>query len=211
MRSPHFFPIAGNLFISHPLPSGKGYTWTLASRAGEIRDLAESRYGQRDISFAFLGVEFSDAGPQIWFPGNRRHVIIQLNTSAINDEIRALYPLAHECVHLLDPQVLGDASVFEEGLAALFSAEYVRRLCPTYSPSDAKYDTAARLVKQALAISPNVVRDLRAQGTPFGKFTQQQIESSCPGLSPQDCRSLSAKFQAWNGFASDRGIDPAVS
>src|SRR5208337_1006395 len=136
-----------NLVVARPCPPGSGctYTWTLASRAGEILRLVEERYGPRDCSFTLLGVEFSEPQPQIWFPGDCRHVVIQLTTSAMNDEIQALYQLAHECVHLLDPVVFGLASVFEEGVATLLSAEYARRLQPSYSPSDAKYDAAARL------------------------------------------------------------------
>lgn len=197
-----------NLIIARACPPGSGYTytWTLASRAGEILRLVEERYGPRDHSFTFLGTEFTETGPRCWFSGNCRHVVIQLSTSAMNDEVRALYQLSHECVHLLDPVAFGLASVFEEGVATLLSLEYARRLCPAYSPSDAKYDAAARLAKQALMISPSAIRHLRGKGIRFSAFTQTQIESSCPGLSPQSCRVLCTNFQAWDGLADSSAL-----
>jgi hypothetical protein len=190
-----------NLIVARPCPPGSGctYTWTLATRVGEILRLAEDRYGPRDCSFTMLGVEFTETGPRTWFPGDCRQVVIQLSTSAMNDEIRALYQLAHECVHLLDPVVFGLASVFEEGVATLFSAEYARRLQPSYSPSEAKYGAAARLAQAALTASPDLIRRLRGEGTRFSAFIPQQLRSACPLLPERDCELLCANYQAWDG------------
>jgi hypothetical protein len=201
--------VQDNLLIARPCPPGSGctYTWTLASRAGEILRLLEERLGPRDCSFTLLGVEFCETGPRTWFPGDCRHVVIQLSTSSLTDEIRALYQLAHECVHLLDPVVCGTASVFEEGVATLFSAEYARRLCPTYLPCDAKYDAAASLAQQALTMSPGVIRQLRGEGVRFSAITPEQLRSACSGLSPQICGLLCANFQAWDG-RSEPGVAP---
>jgi hypothetical protein len=197
--------IQDNLIIARPCFPGSGCTWsyTLASRAGHIIGLIEERYGQRDRAFTLLGIEFVESGPQIWFPGNCRHVVIQLNTAVMNDEIRALYQLSHECVHLLDPPERGLASVFEEGVATMFSAEYAQSLCPTYRPAEAKYDAAASLAREALRISPNAIRNLRGNGTRFSSFSKEQLELTCPGLSPQICTSLCTKFQSWNGQLTD--------
>ena len=51
------------LAVADPLPAGNGYTWTLASRLGEMLKLAEERYGPRDAGYTILGVEFADDGP----------------------------------------------------------------------------------------------------------------------------------------------------
>jgi hypothetical protein len=193
--------VLDNLVVARPCPPGCGctYTYTLASPTGEIIQLLEDRYGPRDRSFTLLGIEFCGPRPQTWFPNNCQHVVIQLSESAMNDEVRALYQLAHECVHLLDPVVFAQASVFEEGVATLFSAEYVKRLNLTCLSGDAKYDAAAGLAQEALALSPNVIRELRSQGKRFSGFTVEQMRSVCQRLTEPKCRLLCAKFQTWDG------------
>ncbi len=62
--------VKDSLVIANPLPSGDGYTWTLASRLGEMILDIEAQFGKRDRSWTILGIEFCDTGSQIWFPGN---------------------------------------------------------------------------------------------------------------------------------------------
>jgi hypothetical protein len=195
--------VSDNLIVAHScLPeAGCTYTYTLASRAGEILHQLEERFGPRDHSFTFLGIEFSETGPRNWFTANCKHIVIQLSTSAMNDEIRALYQLSHECVHLLDPVEWSMASVFEEGVAAMFSLEYTQNISPAYSPFYPKYNAAANLAKEALMISPGVIRHLRGNGVRFSEITSEQLKSVCSGLSPDICRLLSAKFQTWESTA----------
>lgn len=50
-----------NLVVARPLAGGSGYTWTMASRSGEILQTLEERYGPRDHSFTLLGVEFCES------------------------------------------------------------------------------------------------------------------------------------------------------
>lgn len=72
----------------------------------------EQRYGSRDRSWTYLGVEFSDDVPHVWFPGSYetppwKHIAITLSAEAFSDRQRTVYQLAHECVHLLAPVVGG--------------------------------------------------------------------------------------------------------
>jgi hypothetical protein len=62
------------------------FTFTLASRTGEILEEVEDRYGQSDRSFTLLGIECCEQVPQIWFPGNHGKIIIQLILSCFKDE-----------------------------------------------------------------------------------------------------------------------------
>lgn len=117
----------------------------------------------------------------------------------MNDEIRALYQLAHECVYLLDLVVFEVASVFEEGLATLFSTEYARQLQPNYLPSEAKYDAAAKWAQEALTSSSSAIRELRGQGIRLSDFTPQQVRSVCPELSERICELLCTNYAAWDG------------
>ncbi len=75
--------IHDSLIVARPLqPSG--YTYTLASRLGQVLDLAEARFGPRDPTFVILGVEFRDGVPQVWFPNTSNRVIVQLGLCALN-------------------------------------------------------------------------------------------------------------------------------
>lgn len=184
------------------------YSFTLASRTGEILRLIEEQFGERNRSFTLVGVEFCETGPQCWFPGNCGHIVIQLNTSAMNDRVRAFYQLAHECVHLLDPGVLGTASVFEEGVATLFSLEYARRFWANYPQIESKYTAAARLAGLALTANRNIIRELRSQGIRFSQFTSPQLTAGCPGLPAGVASVLCSSFQAWGGEADLAAAEP---
>jgi hypothetical protein len=60
----------------------------------------------------------------IWYPGDRKHIVIQLSVNCLTDLPRACYQLAHECIHLLAPTGRQNANNLEEGLATLFSEDY---------------------------------------------------------------------------------------
>src|SRR5882724_13157884 len=98
--------------------SGCLYTYTLVSHLSDILDDVERRFGPRDEAFTILGVEFGVGNPQIWFPSGRKHVAIQLGAAARLNVNEALFQVAHECVHLLNP--VRAASVLEEGVATLY-------------------------------------------------------------------------------------------
>jgi len=89
------------IFISHP--TSCGYSWTITSKLGHILRTAEERYGKRDHSYTILGVEFSQDGPQIWYPGNCKNIIIQISMNCIDDINRAVFQVAHEAIHCLSP------------------------------------------------------------------------------------------------------------
>ena len=146
-------PIETDLIIAQPLATSNGYTWTLASRLGAMLRDAQQRFGERDASYTLLGFEFCGDVPKLWYPGNCRHVVIQLTQSCLTDLILACYQLAHECVHLLSPSGGSHANIFEEGLATQFAHRYVQDTfhfdMPATLPS---YQAARLLVERLLAL-----------------------------------------------------------
>lgn len=158
----------------------KGMSWTLTTRTGELLTELEDRYGARDKSWTLLGVEFSEHGPDIWYPGSNdspppKHVAIRLSPAAFRNYKEALYQLSHECVHLLSPSGRASAPVMEEGLAKLYSMEIIVRLCghppgQNYGNLSA-YDYAAGYVHQLLQIDSNAIRKLRDKEPAFFKMT----------------------------------------
>lgn len=185
------------LVIANPLPDGNGYTWTLASWLGEMISQLEAQFGSCDRSWTILGIEFCESGSQTWFPGNRGHIIIQLSCSASTDLVQALFPLAHESVHLLDPTVFGFATVLEEGLATHFSLQYIKQFHPNYTTNDTKYATAASLVAQLLNLSPMVIKNLRTKGIKISQITASHLVAACPQLSKSVALALTTPFQSW--------------
>jgi hypothetical protein len=162
-----------NHFVTSRLPTNDGYTWTLASRLGHMLARCEEQFGPRDNTYAILGIEFGpDPVPHTWFPGSRNHVLIQLAPNAIDDEVLACYQLAHECVHLLAPTGTAGANILEEGLATVFSENYIlsefQRAIPTYEQN---YAFAAAMVRHLLSKEPDAIPRLRRVEPCFSKMT----------------------------------------
>lgn len=197
--------VRDDLLIARPIDAGIGYTYTLASRLGEILRAAEEQYGPRDTDFTVLGFEFCGNVPQIWFPGNCQHIIIQLTPNSMNCLAKAVFQLAHETIHLLDPVSNGNASVFEEGVATLFSEQRSSLLRPLYVSSHPKYKAAARLAKQALYSRPEVIKVLRARGNRFSDITSTQLLEECPELDQHVAETLCRSFLTWD-FQSEASL-----
>ena len=150
-----------NLIIAFPCPpeSGSPYTLTLASRLGHMFEMAERRFGPRDQSYTILGFEFRAGLPQIWFPGNAKHVIVQLDSANLYDQNLPLLQMAHECVHLLTPVLPANVSVLEEGLATYFSKEYMAsHVGGVWFTGDQKCGHAEMLARKLLLLNADAIK-----------------------------------------------------
>lgn len=194
--------IHDNLIIAFPCPpeSGGTYTFTLTSRLGQILEMAEERFGPRDKSYTILGFEFRAGLPQIWFPGTGKTVIVQLDSSSMNDPNLPLFQMAHESVHLLTPVLPDKASVLEEGLATYFSKEYMAaHIGGVWLTGDQKYDRAEVLARKLLLLNADAIIALRELVPIISDATAQDILEICPGLSPHLAEQLAVTFQSWDG------------
>jgi len=191
-----------NLIIAFPCPpeSGSPYTLTLASRLGQMLEMAEQRFGLRDKSYTILGFEFRAGLPQIWLPGNRKTVIVQLDSSSMNDPNLPLFQMAHQSVHLLAPVLPVHASVLEEGLATYFSKEYMAaHIGGVWLTGDQKYDRAEVLARKLLLLNADAIKALRKMVSVISQATAKDILKICPSLSPQLAEQLVVTFQSWDG------------
>ena len=91
--------------------------WTLQQ---ELLSLAESVLGPRDISKTIFQPQFDDDGPQIRNTSTLDGAFVELSRNAEYYWPTAVYEMAHETVHLLDP-VPGNTNNLEEGVAVAFS------------------------------------------------------------------------------------------
>src|SRR6516162_5374973 len=153
-----------NLWMSKPAPNNS-WTWTLATRLSYMLAEAEDRFGKRNPAWTFVGVEFVDDVPSVWFPGYsagvRQHVAIRLSSFTINNYLMAYWQLAHECIHLLTPTGSYETNNLEEGLTTIFQDEYMRMnfgfSCQTRNQ---KYDRCASLLKPWLQQDPDLIKKL---------------------------------------------------
>ena len=187
--------------VTRVRPEGNGYTWTLASLLGNMLHIAEELFGQRDYSYTILGIEIGPDIPKIWYPGNRRDIIIQLDSSAATDMYQACYQMAHETVHLLAPTGTNDANNFEEGVACYFADLYMREVLknPYLPPSLSSYRTAVELVKPRLDADRYCIRRLRDQQSSFSKMSGEQISAAFPSLTLKDVDFLIKRFDRNSG------------
>lgn len=152
------------LFITKELETKDGYTYTVASLLGDALKKAEELFGTRDMEYTILGVEFNlTERPQIWYPGNCKHIVIQLNKYALENVNQALYQLSHETVHVLSPIGNKVANILEEGLATYFSEWYMKQNGLGYWAANLpEYIEALKLVKELLAIDDEIIKKVRA-------------------------------------------------
>jgi hypothetical protein len=159
------------------LAAGQFRTWTLPTILGKMLTELETRYGSRDPSWTLLGVEFGQDGPQNWFPlypNGGKFVLIELFYNALHDMEIACYQLAHECVHLLAPNGGGGAPVIEEGLATMYSEDYVKtNFDKTGFTNMVSYIEAAALVRELESTSPEAIRNLRKIEPSFKNMTRE--------------------------------------
>lgn len=182
-------------------PTEKGYTWTLASRLGDMLFKAEAFFGSRDATFTILGTEFtSKEQPQIWFPGwpERKNIIVQLTREVSENFDQACYQMAHEVVHCLTPKPYGNSTVLEEGIACWFSDWYMKKQLNNtdWHSGDPKYKKALELVNKLFAEEQNtqIIKEFRAQGKNFSDITPEDLKSKFDGIPPDVFETLCQKF-----------------
>jgi hypothetical protein len=187
--------VTQDLLVANPQGVPGAFSWTLASRLGEMLYTAEQRFGPRDMSYTILGVEFYVNGPAIWYPGARRHIVIQLSRSCETDPIRAYYQMAHECIHLLSPTGGNQTNVLEEGLATLFAHQYIdSQFHINYAAGSPKYDDAKQRIEALIAFDADIIRKLRANEPRFLHITRDNILNMNNGIPGNLADSLVAPF-----------------
>ncbi|HTO14422.1 MAG TPA: hypothetical protein VLZ83_01565 [Edaphocola sp.] len=150
-----------SIFTCKPIPNG--HTWTIVSKFGRILKVAEEKYGQRDKLFTILGIELNQLDyPQIWFPEHTNNIIIQLTSDCLYDINRAVYQLAHEAIHCLNPVLGEDTNYLEEGLATHFALEYTKlNGYGNWEVSNPAYAKALSLVEQIFKIEPQIIEKIK--------------------------------------------------
>jgi hypothetical protein len=173
-------------------------------------EMAEQKFGPRDKSYTILGFEFRAGLPQIWFPGNGKNVIVQLDSASLNDQNLPLLQMAHECVHLLSPVLPANVSVLEEGLATYFSKEYMAsHVGGVWFTGDQKCGHAEILARKLLLLNADAIKALRKIVPVISQATAQDILRICPNLPLHLSEQLVVSFQPWDGNIRSIGTTPS--
>ena len=183
------------IFISHRIPNG--HSWTITSKLGDILETAEKRYGSRDYSYTILGVEFNQEGhPRIWYPGNCKHIIIQISMNCIDDINRAVFQVAHEAIHCLSPEKIA-SNVLEEGLANLFAIEYTRANGHgnNWTSNGQNYTDASELVKQLISIDSEIIKKIRVVQPTISLIDKDLIRQINPNVPDELADNLTKRFE----------------
>lgn len=182
-------------FFTKPLSNG-GYKWTLASLLGNMLHTAEELFGQCDRSYTIVGIELVAGGPGIWYPGNRKHIVIQLSLDAAADMYQACYQMTQETVHLLAPTDGQNVNNLEEGITIYFANLYMKEaLNFSYPPpSDMRYRNALEAVTPILDTDIDCVRRLREKEPSFSEISHELISTECPNLTVDEIDFLLSKF-----------------
>lgn len=201
-----------SLLTAREIPHG--YTWTLASRLGDMLFHAERMFGKRDKEFTILGIEFNESGPRIWYPKDNKNIVIQLTPDALNSEAIAYYQLAHESVHLLSPSGEANANVLEEGVAVWFSWWYLKHVLDVDGEQFTKfapnYYTAALIVDKALEHNPDFFREARILRPKIWEITQEEIKNLCSALTDDEAMILAAPFSTFKPINTERQYSSRV-
>jgi hypothetical protein len=195
--------IVEQLVLSKPLESGNGYTWTLSSMLGLMLRHAEAKFGPRDQSYTILGIEFINGIPQVWYPGNCKHIVIQIGKECLVEPDRACFQLAHETIHLLSPTGTANANVLEDGIAAYFQVWFMQNHYPAnWQRSGVDWSTferrsyieAKEAVERLFALDVDAVKKLRAVEPNISRITSKMIRQLYPSLPRETSDFLGSKF-----------------
>lgn len=196
-----FAEFAKGHFDTTELPTKDGYTWTLASRIGNMLSEIEDLFGERDKSWTILGVEINSESsvPQNWYPGGsarKKNIVFQLVSPADKNIVNANYQLAHEVVHSLSPNIELPVNVLEEGLASWFARYYVHRhFGEVITEELASYRRARESVEKLLTMDKESIKKLRAVEPCFKKMTQATFDESGLMVVPKFKQTLLLPFE----------------
>ncbi len=186
------------------------YSLTLAQLTSVFLNEIETLLGPRDPGYTYVGIEFDttqNAKPHIWFPHvghpdrdrdkTSNHIIIRLTETAQPDANLAIWQLARQCVHLIDPwniQAEGRQSNYlEEGLATWYQNTIIQGI-----PLDPPYDEAKSLVEPYMPELAGVVKHMRTEHrVRIGEINDAELLSRhCPKMEPAVADALCQRFRS---------------
>ena len=187
--------IDNNIFSCGTLPSNDGYTWTIVSRLGDMLNEAEALFGERDKRYTILGIELANIKqPQIWYPNDCNHVIIQVTEDCSNNMERAIFQVAHEAIHCLCPNPKKKTTILEEGLATYFSMYYTRKRKIYYNIDNLQYQKPYEFCSKLLNYDSELIKKARIIEPDISFINKEILLNICPKIDHTLLDELTKKF-----------------
>ena len=145
----------------------------------EILAVAESLLGPRDCSKHICQPVFKDDGP--YLINTKDGACAALSNNAAGYWPTAVYELAHETVHLLNP-VEGTTNWLEEGVAVAFSVHVSNTMTPhKMAPADgSSYDKALKLVHHLAEPCFDAATRIRQKSGSLSGATEETLHTLFP-------------------------------
>ena len=176
----------------------------------QYMEVLENLFGCRDSRFLFGSIKRSthkDGMPETFFPNGYSEkggcvVDIQISPQVYFNQAldQAMWQIAHESVHLLDPCCKGAANILEEGLETWFQdeekyhpnfvQEFIRRNCEHIS----NYAEAKELVVGCMPHLAKAVREIRSNGIRLQDFEPRLLKALLPDVDDSVVHRLCAPF-----------------
>lgn len=170
---------------------------SLIMTLGKLLTQAEEVLGERDKNWTILGADVgTEPFPHIFYPSTGTKQVCILLANDVATPIQAIYQLAHEVIHLLNPKGGRSASVLEEGVATWFSRTESQRVNPSYSAvvQVESYQQALELA-EPLMLNPDPLRKWRSRtGRGLSDVSAQELRELYPDLSEADAAALASPF-----------------
>ena len=170
--------------------------------------MLEEMLGPRDSRFTFGTVKGSSRNPHTSFPGGYHtgggcvvNILIGQHPWDKCCYDQGTWQTAHECVHLLDPGVIGSANNLEEGLATWFQDEkrfhdeIVKRYIDRNKPHPENYTLAKQLVVRCQPEIFPAVKAIRSSGTRISEVTADVLGAHLPHVDRATIQRLCSRFE----------------
>ena len=163
---------------------------------------AETLLAPKDQSKKVYQPQFTDHGPNLRNTPNRDGAFVELSRAVETDWAEAVFEMAHETVHLLNP-VAGYTNNLEEGVAVAFSLHVQPAYGISVRPGTTAYDLACRLPGGPLAAG-------RRARLEVGALSAAKPETLCklfPELDPEVAVELTRQFGSYSAKWSQADLN----
>ncbi len=161
----------------------------------QLLQWAEVRLGSKDPMKAVYQPTFSDAGPRIINTPGLDGAFADLSFNAAGYWPTAVYELAHETVHLLDP-ISGSTIVLEEGVAETFALEMATLLGgEVFTSSLPSYVDACDAAKQLTCDIYGAARRVRETCGALSRASRPVLSLLFPDAAPALLEKLASEFE----------------
>lgn len=191
-----------DVFVNHPDGNDSRHAQQLRRHLGNILEMAEDLFGQRDCWYRCVGIKFHDANSKLKYLSrpdgdiDGLDIIIRLSQLAAQNMSQACFEMAHETVHLLAPTGNPKVTNLQEGVACFFSMYYMKTILnePKWYYTKESQRRVLELVTPRLEEDRYCIKRLRGHQRWFQRMNKEDIRREIPKLTVEDACFLISEF-----------------